>query len=43
MPLREISPLREKHKFSIQSIGTRHTQMFCNYIQNISAKILIRD
>jgi len=28
MPLREINPLREKHKFSIQSIGTRHTQMF---------------
>ena len=43
MPLYEINRLREKCIFGIQSIRTRHTEIFCNYIQNISAKTLIRD
>jgi len=43
MPLYEINPLPEKHKFNIHSIRTRHTEIFYNYIQNISAKTLIRD
>jgi len=43
MPLSEINLLREKHKFSVHSIGTRYTQIFCNYIQNINAKTFIRD
>lgn len=43
MKLGEINLLREKQKFSIQSIGTRHAQIFCNYIKNINAKTLIRD